>query len=116
MMTSPLNPLNKLEAADNTTTEPNPTNIVDEDNVFFYDYIDLKKASRDNKIYKYSTLQSFKDSLGRTVSWSKSWRRMRTYLLLGPFIASSFGFSKLVIFYLLNFLILSKFYVISYDL
>ena len=90
-MTSLLNPLNKLEAADNTTTEPDPTNVVDEDNMFFNDYIDLKMTSRDNRI---GIWLSFKDSHGKAVSWSKSWRRMRIYLLLGPFIASSFGFSK----------------------
>ena len=34
-MTSLLNPLNKLEAVDNNTSEPNPTNVVDKDNMFF---------------------------------------------------------------------------------
>ena len=40
-MTSLLNPLDKLKAADNNSTEPDPTNIVDEDNVLFSKYIDL---------------------------------------------------------------------------
>ena len=39
-MTSLLNPLNKLEAVDNNSSKPNPTNIVDEDNMFFSNYID----------------------------------------------------------------------------
>ena len=39
-MTSLLNPLDKLKAADNNSTEPDPTNIVDEDNVLFSKYID----------------------------------------------------------------------------
>ena len=39
-MASLLNDLDKLEAADNNSTEPDPTNIVDEDNVLFSKYID----------------------------------------------------------------------------
>ena len=49
-MTSLLNPLNKLEAADNTTTEPDPTNVVGEENMFFNDYIDPKMTSRNSVI------------------------------------------------------------------
>ena len=91
-MTSLLNPLNKLAAVDDNSREPNPTNIVDEDNMFFSNYIDPTKASRDNKIHTYGIRQSFRNSLGITISWSKSWRIRRTYLLLRPFIALDFGF------------------------
>ena len=38
-MTSLLNPLDKLEAADNNSIEPDPNNVVDEDKVFFSRYI-----------------------------------------------------------------------------
>ena len=40
-MTSLLNNLDKLEAADNNTIEPNSTNVVDEDKMVFSRYIDL---------------------------------------------------------------------------
>ena len=40
-MTSLLNPLDKLKAADNNSTEPNANNVDNEDNVFFNKYIDL---------------------------------------------------------------------------
>ena len=39
-MTSLLNPLDKLKAADNNSTEPDANNVDDEDNVFFNKYID----------------------------------------------------------------------------
>ena len=39
-MTSLLNPLDKLKATDNNLTGPNPTNVVDENNVLFNKYID----------------------------------------------------------------------------
>ena len=39
-MTSLLNNLDKLEAADNKTNEPDPTNMVDEDKMVFSRYID----------------------------------------------------------------------------
>ena len=40
-ITSLLHNLDKLEAADNNTKEPNPTNVVDEDKMVFSRYIDL---------------------------------------------------------------------------
>ena len=40
-MTSLLNPLDKHKAADNNSTEPDPTILVFEDNVLFSKYIDL---------------------------------------------------------------------------
>ena len=43
------------------------------------------------------------------VAWSWSWKRMRIYLPTGLFIASGLGFSSLVNFYLLNYLIPSNF-------
>ena len=39
-MTSLLNNLDKLEAADNNNIEPDPTNVVDEDKMVFSRYID----------------------------------------------------------------------------
>ena len=39
-MTFLLNPLDKLKAADNNSTEPNPNDVVVEDNMFFNKYID----------------------------------------------------------------------------
>ena len=48
-MTSLLNNLDKLEAADNNTKEPNPTNVVDEDKmVTLVDILIHKNTSRDN--------------------------------------------------------------------
>ena len=59
-MTSLLNNLDKLEAADNNTIEPNPTNMVDEDKmVTLVDILICKKASRDNKILRSGTWRSF---------------------------------------------------------
>ena len=50
-MTSLLNNLDKLEAADNNIKEPDPTNVVDEEKmVTLVDILIHKKASRDNKI------------------------------------------------------------------
>ena len=64
-MTSLLNNLDKLEAADNNTKEPDPTNMVDEDKmVTLVDILICKKASRDNKILRSGTRQSFKYSVG----------------------------------------------------
>ena len=40
-MTSLLNPLDKLKAADNNLTEPDANNVDDEDKVFINKYIDL---------------------------------------------------------------------------
>ena len=49
-MTSFLNPLNKLEAVDNTTTECDPTTVIDVDNMFYKDYIDQKMTSMNSRI------------------------------------------------------------------
>ena len=54
-MTSLLNNLDKLEAADNNTIEPDPTNVVDEDKWSLVDILICKKASRDNKILRSGT-------------------------------------------------------------
>ena len=58
-MTSLLNNLDKLEAADNNTIEPDPTNVVDEDKWSLVDILICKKASRDNKILRSGTWRSF---------------------------------------------------------
>ena len=58
-MTSLLNNLDKLEAADNNTIEPDPTNVVDEDKWSLVDILICKKASRDNKILRSGTRRSF---------------------------------------------------------
>ena len=58
-MTSLLNNLDKLEAADNNTKEPDPTNVVDEDKWSLVDILICKKASRDNKILRSGTRRSF---------------------------------------------------------
>ena len=55
-MTLLLNNLDELEAAENNTKEPDPTNVVDEDKmVSLVDILIHKKASRDNKILRYGT-------------------------------------------------------------
>ena len=55
---------NNLEAADNNTKEPNPTNVVDEDKIVTLgDILIHKKARRGNKILRSGTWQSFKDSV-----------------------------------------------------
>ena len=58
-MTSLLNNLDKLEAADNNTIEPDPTNVVDEHKWSLVDILICKKASRDNKILRSGTRRSF---------------------------------------------------------
>ena len=66
-MASLLNNLDKLQAADNNTKEPNPTNMVDEDKmVNLVDILIKKKASRYNKILWSGTYQSLKDSVAST--------------------------------------------------
>ena len=116
-MTLLLNNLDKLEAADNNTKEPDPTNMVDEDKmVTLVDILICKQASKDNKILRSGTWQSFKDGVASNCFLVEELEKNEDVFAAEPFIASGFRFSQLVNFYLLNFLILVKFYVISYDL
>ena len=55
-MTLLLNNLDKLEAADNNTKEPDPTNMLDEDKTeSLVDILIRKVASRENKILRSGT-------------------------------------------------------------
>ena len=93
-MTLLLNNLDKLEAADNNTKEPDPTNMVDEDKmVTLVDILIHKKASRDNKILRSGTRQSFKDSVGLNYFLVKELENNDDVFAAEPFIASVLSFS-----------------------